>query len=136
MVVLFGLNLLFINRPSRRRDLPGFWGAIAGFIGGILGGMFDTNGPPLIIYFSQKLNKQQFRATLVAIFFIDAIWRNGLYIANGITNWETLKFGLLMLPPLILGVLLGMKLHIRVNEAAFKKVVGIILLITGGLLFY
>ncbi|MBN2542703.1 sulfite exporter TauE/SafE family protein [bacterium] len=133
-VALFSLKLLIGSPQQSTSSISKVWGAFAGLIGGILGGMFDTNGPPLVIYFSRKLEKVKFRATLVAIFFIDVIWRNILYAANGITTLNEVKFTLFLLPALIMGTFLGFKLNLRVNQKIFNKIVGGILLVTGILL--
>lgn len=136
IIILFSLKMLLIADKKIIKKIKKYWGAIAGFIGGILGGMFDTNGPPIVIYLGHKLKKQTFRATITAIFFIDVIWRNILYIWNGVATLESFKFALLLLPALIIGIFAGSKIHIKINEVLFKKAVAIILLITGILLIF
>jgi len=134
IVILFAIHMLITSNKTAKKAIKKFWGAIAGIIAGILGGMFDTNGPPLVIYFSRKLKKQAFRATLTVIFFIDVIWRNLLYLNNNILTLESFKFSLYLLPALIIGLILGSKIHLEINEILFKKAVAGILLVTGILL--
>ena len=135
-VILFSLRMLLTSERKIIRKIKKFWGAIAGFIGGILGGMFDTNGPPIVIYFGHKLDKEKFRATITAIFFVDVIWRNILYVSNGVTSLDTLKFALFLLPALIIGIFLGSKIHLKINEVLFRRIVAVILLITGIVLIF
>lgn len=135
-IILYALKMLLSQNISLNKNLKKFWGALAGFIGGIFGGLFDVNGPPIVIYMSHKLSKKPFRATITAIFFVDVIWRNILYTLNGVATLESLKFALYLLPALTIGILLGSKLQVNINEALFKRIVAIILLITGILLIF
>lgn len=134
LVILFSLEMIYDLKNKIVKKVKRFWGAIAGFIAGILGGMFDTNGPPIAIYFGHQLKKETFRATITAIFFLDSIFRNALYINAGITTLEVLKFALFLLPALIIGLILGSKIHLKVDEILFRKIVAFIILIAGILL--
>ncbi|MEZ4675888.1 MAG: hypothetical protein R2932_16810 [Caldilineaceae bacterium] len=54
------------------------WGFIAG-LGGIIGGTVGTSGPPYVICLSYRLrDKSVLRATSVALFAFDGLWRVGL----------------------------------------------------------
>lgn len=128
VIILFSIQIFF-NKTFQK--IKKWWGAIAGFIAGILGGMFTTNGPPLVIYFGNKLKKQSFRATLNIIFFIDAIWLNLLYVVKGVTTFEIFKLALMLLPALIIGVFFGSKAYFKINEILFKRIVAVILFIVG-----
>jgi hypothetical protein len=130
-VIIFSIRMLLVAHKPSIKKLKKYWAVIAGVIAGILGGMFDTNGPPLVIYLSHKLKKAAFRATLTVIFFVDIIFRNILYVSSGITTLDTFKFSLFILPALIIGILAGSKIHINIDEILFKRIVAIILLITG-----
>jgi uncharacterized membrane protein YfcA len=112
-------------------NIAKWWGAVAGIIAGIFGGMFTTNGPPLVIYFGNKLKKQSFRATLIMIFFIDSVWMNILLINNGVATLEIFKMSLALMPALLLGIILGTKVHYKIDEAMFKKIVAVILFVVG-----
>jgi hypothetical protein len=128
MVILFSIQIFF-NKTFKK--INKWFGAIAGIIAGILGGMFTTNGPPLVIYFGNKLQKESFRATLNVIFFVDAIWLNSLYVARGVITFEEFKLAIILLPALIIGIFLGSKIHFKINEVLFKRVVAVILCIVG-----
>jgi len=136
VIILFALRMLLIAYKKVIKKIKRFWGAIAGFIGGISGGIFDINGPPIVIYMGHKLKKESFRATITAIFFVDVIWRNILYVLNGVASFESFKFALFLLPALIIGILIGSKIHIKINEVLFRRVVAVVLFITGILLVF
>lgn len=101
----------------------------AGFLSGFLGGLVSMSGPPLIIYMKFMYEKTFFRTQLIAIFVFGTAWRSLLFF------YHEIPFNI---PPinlifyfclLLLGLWLGGKLHIKVNEIVFNKIVAIILLI-------
>ncbi len=129
VIILFSIPIM-LNKTFHRAKNK-FYGCVAGFFSGIFGGMFTTDGPPLAIYFGNKLNKGAFRATINIIFVINAIWINILYFLRGITTIETAKYALFLLPALILGVYIGSKLHFKINEIFFKRILAGILFLVG-----
>jgi uncharacterized membrane protein YfcA len=111
------------------------WAPFSGFVGGCTGGMFGLNGPPLVLYLTHRLkDKQIFRATLYGIFFVDACYRLILYSANQLITTEVIKFALCVTPFLLIGLFLGSKLHAKINENVFRRVIASILIATGVLL--
>jgi len=110
---------------------------IFGFIAGILGGAYNTNGPPIIIYSSLKRwNPQNFRATLQGYFFTTGIL---LLISHGIagnfTN-EVLTYFAYCLPIVFLAVIIGAKLNKKIPTLRFHKYIYIILIILGFMLIF
>ena len=110
----------------------GYLAPLSGFLGGALGAMFSVNGPPIIIYLAHVIEeKQAFRATLYGIFFADACYKVLLFTANGLINDRVLRFALLMAPFLLAGTFVGSWLQRTIDQALFKKIVALILLVTG-----
>ena len=97
---------------------------------GVLGGLFGTGGPPLIMYFSWLgLNKSAFRATFVILAFAIHLTRVVSYSATGLFSRSTLLTGLCLLPPMILGALVGRRLHDRLDEVLFGRIAAVVLLV-------
>jgi hypothetical protein len=108
---------------------------VAGAGGGTLGGLFGTSGPPFVAYLSYKLReKDVLRASLIGLFAVDYSWRTAVFAFSGLLTGELLIFALYLTPVLILGTFLGHKIHLRVPEGLFRKVVAGILVISGALL--
>ena len=128
VIILFSVPIMLNKTFDKVKKT---WGCVAGFLSGIFGGMFTTDGPPLAIYFGNKFNKQSFRATLNVIFVLNAVWINILYIVRGITTIETAKYAMWLLPALILGMHVGSRLHFKINEIMFKRVLAGILFVVG-----
>ena len=108
---------------------------IFGFFAGILGGAYNTNGPPIVIYSSlKKWNPQNFRATLQGYFFTTGIL---LIISHGIagnfTN-EVLTYFAYCLPVVLLAIIIGARLNKRIPIERFHKYIYIILIFLGLLL--
>ena len=105
------------------------------FIAGILGGAYNTNGPPAVIYGMLKgWPPERFRATLQGYFL-----PTGLVIllghgAAGLWTGLVLRLFAFSLPALFLGVWLGGKVHRRVPEKRYRQVVYASLVIMGGFL--
>jgi len=112
---MFGILLLsyiviplFLSKLSTQINrLKGwFGGLISGFVGGICGGMFNTNGPPLLIYISTVLSsKESIRSTMLGLLFVDSLWRITLFVSKGFITSDVLQFfGFVIVPALLLGV--------------------------------
>jgi uncharacterized membrane protein YfcA len=135
VVILFALRILIRNNGGVKDRLRRIWGPVAGLAGGCTGAMFGLNGPPLVLYLTHRLNdKQAFRATLYAIFFVDACYRLILYSLGGLISIRVLTFALYLTPFVLVGIALGSKLHFRIRQDIFQKVVALILVVAGALL--
>ena len=135
VIILFALKMLIRDNENIRKEISKVWAPLSGFVGGCTGGMFGLNGPPLVLYLTHRLrDKQIFRATLYGIFFVDACYRLILYSANGLISMAVVKFALYLTPFLLVGLLLGSRLHAKINENVFRRVVASILIVTGVLL--
>lgn len=132
----YALRMLF-GREQKERDLKNYVGLIAGFLGGCLGGMFATGGPPVIIYLNSKIkDKQAFRATLIFYFLVVNTLQVVIYCCTGLISRGVLKFTLYLVPALIVGNLAGSVMHIRINQILFNRIVALILLVTGVFLIF
>lgn len=135
VIILFALKMLIWDNETIRKEISKVWAPLSGFVGGCTGGMFGLNGPPLVLYLTHRLkDKQIFRATLYGIFFVDACYRLILYSASKLITVEVVKFALCITPFLLIGLFLGSKLHAKINENVFRRVIASILIATGVLL--
>ncbi len=135
LTLLFGVSFFRTGQGERTRDLSSKWGLLAGAGGGTLGGLFGTSGPPFVAYLAYKVReKEVLRASLIGLFAVDYSWRTAVFAVSGLLTAELLTFALYLTPVLILGTYLGHKIHLRVPEGHFRKVVAGILVISGVLL--
>ncbi len=135
LTLLTGIHFFRAGRGESVRDLSSNWGVLAGAGGGILGGLFGASGPPFVAYLSYRLKeKDVLRASLIGLFAVDYIWRTAVFAHSGLLTAELLTFALYLAPVLILGTLLGQKIHLRVPEGHFRKFVAGVLVVSGILL--
>jgi len=103
-----------------------------GFVSGLLGGMFGTGGPPVIILLrGYRLDKATFRATLLAFFMLMTCVRAPLYWHNGMLTADVLLAALWLAPGAALGIVAGMNAHHRISERKFAVVVAVLLILLG-----
>ncbi|MBU0757322.1 MAG: sulfite exporter TauE/SafE family protein [Nanoarchaeota archaeon] len=137
-VILFSLKMLFFDEIRvKKPKYIGIFGSVAGFFGGMIDSLFSTGGPPIVMYLSYiKTKKQEFRATCVAMFFVFHIGRLITYSISGLFTYEVMKIGLLLCPAMIIGSLVGMRFHKKVDERLFKRIVAVILILISVMLFF
>lgn len=100
--------------------------------GGIMQGLYASGGPMVVYLSSQKgLNKQSFRATLSALWLIVNLLLVIYYAFNGILTKDVFKTGLILIPCVVVGIILGENLHKRVDEQYFKIVTYVLLIFAG-----
>lgn len=136
-LVLYSLYALF--RPAMKPVTAG--GAVAdtgvGFLNGILAGITGLAGILVTIWcglrgWPKDRQRAVFQPAAVAIFIMSAAWLG----AKGAVSADTIRLFLLGLPALFAGTWLGMKLYGRLDEAIFRKVVLVLLLLSGAALVF
>ena len=135
VIIVVALNLLR-EKVYESKRISNKWGVLAGFVGGVLGGMFGTSGPAYVTFLAyQTREKHVFRATLILVFAIEYSWRMVVFLQQGLYGLEELKFTLWLAPALIIATLLGHKAHFKVNDRVFQSAISGLLLISGVLCF-
>jgi uncharacterized membrane protein YfcA len=105
---------------------------------GLLGGMFGTVfGTMASIFFAiyldtQNVGKDRFRATVSGMLLILSVVRGLGYYAVGEFDRDTLELFAFTFPVMLAGVMLGDRIHTRMDERMFKRVVCAILVVSGG----
>ena len=134
-LVLYSLYALF--RPALKPIAA--VGTIAdagvGFSNGVLGGITGFAGILVTIWcglrgWPKDRQRTIFQPTGVAIFAMSAAWLG----AKGSITADSIPLFLLGLPALLAGTWLGLKLYGRLDEATFRKVVLVLLLLSGAVL--
>ncbi|HOV33240.1 MAG TPA: sulfite exporter TauE/SafE family protein [Candidatus Hydrogenedens sp.] len=138
ILIGYGIFSFFSNELDKKNDnklvmkpIRSHWGAIAGFIAGILGGAYNANGPPVIIYASYAhQEKGAFRSILQAFFLVNGFVIIVGHAIAGLITKDVLRYSLWGLPGLVLGMLIGFYIDRFLTPQRFRNVVvlGIILL--------
>jgi uncharacterized membrane protein YfcA len=130
-LVLFSVYSLAQPRLPRTRG-NAMGDGMVGVASGFLGGSTGLAGIPVIVWstvrgWSKDKQRAIFQPVAMAIFFMAMAWFGG----TGLLTPEALRLFLLGLPAVLLGTWLGFKLYGRIDEAAFRKLVLVLLLLSG-----
>ena len=138
-IILAGLIILFslyrITGWKLRVKISSGWSWMFGFIAGILGGAYNTNGPPVIIYGTLADWKPgQFRATLQGYFLPTGLFIMAGHALSGLWTREVLTGYLYSLPAILLAFLAGMVARTKISPDRFYVWVYMLLIVLGGYL--
>ena len=129
----FGLyNLIIPNLPRLKNEN---WAYLTGFIAGVLGGAYNTNGPPVVIYgMLRRWDPEKFRATLQGYFLPTGL---AILITHGLAGmWtpQVVQLYLYSIPVIIAAVLIGGKVNQLIPQGKFDRIIYGFLVVIGVLL--
>ena len=105
---------------------------VAGFVAGVLGGAYNTAGPPVVVYGAlTRWSADRFRATLQGYFFLVGLLVLIGHSLAGSLTWRVWQFFGFSLPVLGVGTLLGWYLGRIIPQAQFRRYMYVLLLILG-----
>jgi uncharacterized membrane protein YfcA len=114
-------GLLVVRLPELKNPA---WTYIAGFVAGLLGGAYNTSGPPVVIYGDcRRWAPAEFKSNLQGFFMATDLFVIANHAWRGNITSEVWKYYLWALPAIGLGVLAGTSLDRRLNPQTFRKVV-------------
>lgn len=122
LLIIYGLYGLFELALPQLRDqrLAG----IFGFTAGVLGGGYNTNGPPIIIYGTlQRWSADYYRINLQGYFFLT----NCLIVTShgiaGLWTTQVLQVYLYSLPAIAAGIFFGNLIGKHISTKVFEKLI-------------
>ncbi len=133
---MFELRGIVLARDATPRGAlrdPTYIGAsIAGFLSGILGAAYATNGPPAIIYGGlRRWPRAEFKSVLQSLFLINGIaivlWQG----SQGLITREVGWLALFAFPGLALGAAIGYRIDKRLDHEQSRRVVLVLIAILG-----
>ena len=122
-------TLLGLKLPQLENS---FWAYAAGLVGGMLGGAYNTSGPPVIVYADcRRWSPAVFKSNLQGYFIVSSF---AILISHAISGnltplvWSTFWW---TLPFIGIGLLTGLCLDRWLNPVAFRRVVLVLLAVMG-----
>ncbi len=123
------MTLKPVTRPQLSRP---FSSVVAGFSGGLVGGLFSASGPVMGWYnYRQPLSLAVVRATLLGCFAITTSVRTLLVGATGGLNADVWLYTALAVPVVVLGTWAGRRWPPPLAEATMKRAAFALLLVMG-----
>lgn len=120
--ILIGGTLLMLKPQPRLAPSSRLMDFNMGFLGGFFGGLFSTAGPPLVYHlYRQPYTIDMIRSTLLAIFGLITLLRNGYVIAVGDFTLDMLIVSLWCLPAVWLATLAGQKFAPPLPEQGMRR---------------
>ena len=136
--ILFGVVIVVIALEMILRELRPGKGkqskvvlTIIGLLSGVLCGLYGI-GALLGAYVNRVTdNSRAFKANICVVFFVENTFRIILYSIWGIITLDILRQALILLPFVLIGLVLGMLSSKVLNEKIVKRIVIVMLMISG-----
>ncbi len=131
-VIVIGIEMLCRElKPGKKSGGSKLVLGVIGLVSGLLCGLYGV-GALLAAYVSRVTEtSQEFKANICVVFFVENTIRIILYAVTGIITVAILKQVVILIPFMLAGVFLGMKSGNVLNEKLIKKIVIILLIISG-----
>ncbi len=134
LLIAFGLlNLINPKLPTFRNEKLAY---VFGLVAGVLGGAYNTNGPPVVVYGTlRRWSPDSFRSTLQAYFLPTG---GTILISHGLAGlWtpDVLRLYVYALPFIMLAIYLGGRVNKVISSGQFNHIIYASLVVMGALLF-
>lgn len=136
--IIFGFIIIAIGIEMMVREFSHKTGkqskavlTIIGIASGVLCGLYGI-GALLGAYVSRVTdNTHEFKANMCTVFFLENTFRITLYSILGIVTLDVVKQAVIYMPFMLIGLVLGMLSGRVLNETVVKKIVIIMLIVSG-----
>jgi len=130
ILILYSIYALF--SPNLPELASNAWAYGFGFVAGMLGGAYNTSGPPVIMYGNfRRWPPEEFKSNLQGFFIVVGLIVIAVHAASGNITNEVWNNVLLSLPGIALGLIAGFLLSKRINAKLFRKIVLVLLIVLG-----
>jgi len=131
VIVFLGLEMLLRERHAEKAKESRGMLMLIGLLSGVLCGLYGV-GALLGAYIGRVAkDASAFRANICVVFFVENTLRILLYSAMGLLNMGMLLQAARLLPFALLGLFLGTKSSAIVNEKAVRRLVIVMLIVSG-----
>jgi len=124
-IFILAYGLFGLVRPEVRLKSEKLWVPWAvGWTAGVLGGAYNTNGPPVVAYgMLRGWPPERFRATLQGYFLPTGLMILAGHGFAGMWTGEVLEFYVYSLPAVVFGVVLGGLVNRKLSQSLFSRLV-------------
>lgn len=135
VIVLVGVEMLLRELLNKKTEGSKILLLLIGIVSGILCGMYGI-GALLGAYLGRVTeDTRAFKANICMVFIVENTFRLFLYGIYGIITLEALKKAALLIPFMLVGLGLGMFSSRFIDESVAKKIVVVLLIVSGIALF-
>jgi len=138
---LFTLAFVALNATAFSPRLAPRWerplGPVAGLVSGVVGGLTNTPGTALVMFFyALGLPKEEFVRSIALSFVVLKVVQLGAVAHFGLMSWSLFQLSLGLTAIALLGFSIGLKVQDRLDQRRFNRAVLIFLAATGLWLVY
>ena len=130
-VALMSVQTKLVVAPRHEVGL----GIAVGALAGLLGGASSLTGPVVITYFlALRLPRDEFVRSISLIYLVGSLPIYGAMLWFGRIGWMDVGLSVLALLPVYLGMRIGMAVRQRLDEALFRRIVLVFLVVVAAML--
>jgi uncharacterized membrane protein YfcA len=108
------------------------FGYLFGFVSGVLGGAYNTGGPPYVIYgVSQRWEPAEFKGNLQVLFTVNSTFVVITHLVTGHFTETVWLYFAIALPVIVIAALIGFRMDKYINGVWFRRIVLTLLLAIG-----
>lgn len=129
-LILFMLGLQWKGLIKPRETVADIWGYVAGFFSGLLNGLANIGGPPLVLWIlAHRWSNEKMRITPIAFSIIFVPFQILFMILTfGARLWHPLLTALILTPAVLLGSWAGLKAGAKISSQHLRIYMQILLL--------
>jgi len=131
-VTVAGISAWNLLSPRLRHTESRTLDVVLGLFGGLLGGAFNTGGPPLVMHLYRRADDPvALKGTIQVLFVTMGLLRLPAAASQGHFSADVLRDAALAAPAVLVGVAVGARLAHRVDPQRFRRAVWAALLLLG-----
>ncbi len=136
VLILLSLYFMFLGKRLRIKPTVSN-GLIAGALGGTLGGLFSTGGPPAVLYLTAAApDKNTYFATIQFYFCFTNLYATAVRALNGQITTDILASAAVGILGCIIGDMLGSLVFDKLDGQKVKSIIYIGMIISGILMLF
>jgi uncharacterized membrane protein YfcA len=125
-------TMLFLRNLPRIHHGGALADGVVGLIGGIMGGLGGLTGPAPTLWCALRgWDKGAQRAVFQSFNLVMHALTLAVYVTSGLVTAEALGMFVVIAPAMVIPALIGARLYARVSDAAFRRLILVLLLISG-----
>ena len=133
--VIISFSTYNLTRPMLAKLKTNGLGFVFGFVAGVLGGAYNTLGPPLVIFGTlRRWEPTRFRTTLQTVFLPTSLAVVVSHHQAGFWNEQVFTCFFVSLPVICVAAFAGRMITERLDTRRFSRAVFLLLLVIGGML--
>lgn len=131
VIILIGMEMLLREIQIKRHEQSKPVLAVIGILSGILCGLYGI-GALLGAYVNRVTDdSSSFKANICVVFLVENTMRIVLYAIWGIITFDIVKQAVILVPAMLAGLFLGMKSSKVLDEKIVKRIVLVMLIVSG-----